>query len=167
MASRLFFDPMVALRAAPLVSSTCTLLYAWDQHFLLSLFNRTPETRKKSAPLLRSYFDAFFRRGVWSVLGFVTMSISTTAANLYKQPEALQSKGTFWWYVAGATLSAGHLAYVPLVAPHVKALMEAEGEDDVNGILDEWLRVNWWRMITVDLGAWVAFGVSVATTLGV
>ncbi|GKT44369.1 uncharacterized protein ColSpa_04550 [Colletotrichum spaethianum] len=167
MASRLFFDPMVALRVAPLVSSSGTLLFAWAQHFFLGLFNDNTEARKKSAPLLKPYFDTFFRRGVWVVLGFVAVSVSTAAANLYKQPEALQNKGTFWWYAAGATLSAGHLAYAPLVAPHVKALVEAEAEDDVNGILDDWLSVNWWRMVTVDVGAWLAFGVAVATTLSV
>ncbi|KAK2010247.1 hypothetical protein LZ32DRAFT_385680 [Colletotrichum eremochloae] len=165
MASRLIFDPMVALRVAPLVSSTCTLLYARDQHFFLGLFNRTPESRRKSAPMLKSYFDAFFRRGVWVVLGFIAVSVTTATTNLYVQSEALRATSASRWYAVGATMSAGHLAYVPLVAPHVKALMEAEGEEDINGILDSWLGVNWWRMVTVDFGAWLAFGVAVATTL--
>ncbi|KAK2059503.1 hypothetical protein LY76DRAFT_625820 [Colletotrichum caudatum] len=145
MASRLFSDPMVALRVAPLVSSTCTLLYARDQHFFLGLFNRTAESRMKSAPMLKSYFGDFFRRGVL----------------------ALRRTGASRWYALGATMSAGHLAYVPFVAPRVKALMEAEGEGegDVNGILDGWLGVNWWRTVTVDFGAWLAFGVAVATSL--
>ncbi|KAK2040428.1 hypothetical protein LZ31DRAFT_474555 [Colletotrichum somersetense] len=165
MASRLFFDPMVALRVAPLVSSTCTLLYARDQHFFLGLFNRTAENRMKSAPMLKSYFGDFFRRGVGFVLGVIAISVTTATANLYIQPEALRRTGASWWYALGAAMSAGHLAYVPFVAPRVKALMEAEGEEDVNGILDSWLGVNWWRTVTVDFGAWLAFGVAVATSL--
>ncbi|RSL53419.1 hypothetical protein CEP54_010436 [Fusarium duplospermum] len=61
MDSGLSFDPLVALRAAPLVSTTCSLLYAWDQHFFLGLLNR-PENRATSKPLLQSYFTTFFHR---------------------------------------------------------------------------------------------------------
>ncbi|KXH33022.1 hypothetical protein CSIM01_05157 [Colletotrichum simmondsii] len=167
MASGQFFDPLVALRVAPLVSSTCTLLFAWDQHFFLSLFNDTSELRKKSAPMLKPYFNTFFSRGVFFVLGFIAVSTSTGIANLYTQPAALRSQGTYWWYAAGAAMSAGHLLYVPAVAPHVKALAEAKDDDDVNGILDEWLKANWLRMVTVDLGAWLAFGVGALSTLRV
>ncbi|OHF02951.1 hypothetical protein CORC01_01709 [Colletotrichum orchidophilum] len=165
MASGQFFDPSVVLRVAPLVSSTCTLLFAWDQHFFLSLFNDTPALRKKSAPMLKPYFNTFFSRGVFIVLGFIAVSTSTGIANLYNQPAALRIRSTLWWYAAGTAMSAGHLLYVPAVAPHVKALAEAKGDDDVNGILDKWLKANWWRMVTVDLGAWVAFGVAALNTL--
>ncbi|KAK2001927.1 hypothetical protein LX36DRAFT_310677 [Colletotrichum falcatum] len=166
MASGIFFDPMVALRVAPLVSSTCTLLFAWDQGFFLGLFNRTAESRMQSAPMLKSYFDAFFRRGVKFVLGFLALSATTAVANICTQTGAPRSTGASrWYYAVGAAMSAGHLAYVPLVAPHVKALTGAEGEGDANGILDGWLGANWWRMVTVDLGAWLAFGGAVAANL--
>ncbi|WYZ44818.1 hypothetical protein EsH8_VIII_000134 [Colletotrichum jinshuiense] len=165
MASRLVFDPLVALRAGPLVSSTCTLLYAWDQHFFLSIFNKDEETRKKSAPLLKSYYTAFFRRGVVIVLGFITVSASTAAMNLYKQSPSDRGRGTFWWYTAGAAFSTGHLLFVPVIAPHVQNLIEAKDGTDVNETLDRWLRVNWWRMVTVDFAAWVAFFAAAVSTL--
>ncbi|KXH47141.1 hypothetical protein CSAL01_08550 [Colletotrichum salicis] len=165
MASGQFFDPLVALRVAPLVSSTCTLLFAWDQHFFLSLFNDTPELRKKSAPMLKPYFNNFFSRGVFIVLGFIAVSTSTGIANLFNQPAALRSQSTFRWYAAGTAMSAGHLLFVPAVAPHVKDLAEAKDDDDVNRILDKWLNANWLRMVTVDVGAWISFSVATLSTL--
>ncbi|KAF9881414.1 hypothetical protein CkaCkLH20_00560 [Colletotrichum karsti] len=155
MASRLVFDPLVALRAAPLISSTCTLLYAWDQHFFLNVFN-APEVRPKSKTVVQSYFRTFFRRGLPIVLSFITLSAATAAANLWTSPGALRARGTFWWYAAGAGLSLGHLAYVPAVAPRVQALVEAEEaevEEDVNGLLEGWLRVNFVRMQTTKMAS--------------
>ncbi|TEA09888.1 hypothetical protein C8034_v011549 [Colletotrichum sidae] len=49
---------LTTLRLAPLLSSTCTLLFAHDQHFFLTLFNR-PETRKQSTNLVPTYFRLF------------------------------------------------------------------------------------------------------------
>lgn len=165
MASRLFFDPLTALRAAPLVSSTCTLLFAWDQHLFLSLLNSpSPEIRSKSKPLLRPYFSIFFRRGLLMVLTFILASTASAAANLRVRSDGLRARGSFAWYVAGAALSAGHLAYVPWIAPSVRDVVEATGEDVIEK-LDGWLALNWRRMVTVDLGAWIAFGVAVAGTL--
>ncbi|KAF6822629.1 integral membrane protein [Colletotrichum musicola] len=165
MASRLVFDPLTALRAAPLVSSTCTLLYAWDQHFFLSMLNSPlPEIRYRSKPVLQPYFSLFFRRGLPIVLTFIIASTASAVANLRVQSDGLRAKGSFMWYVAGAALSAGHLAYVPWIAPSVRDVVEAT-EEDVNERLDGWLALNWLRMVTVDLGAWIAFGVAVAGTL--
>ncbi|KAI0594413.1 hypothetical protein F4775DRAFT_574130 [Biscogniauxia sp. FL1348] len=166
MASGLFFDPMVALRAAPLVSSTCTLLYAWDQHLFLSLLNAR-QVREHSRPLLPPYFKTFFRKGLPMVLGFLTVTTSTAVANLYTQRAALQARGSLWWYTAGAALAVSHLGFVPFVAPSVQALMEASSEDDTNKTLDEWLSVNMVRSLTVDLGAWIAVAVAVVKTLRV
>ncbi|KAL0944801.1 uncharacterized protein CTRU02_202688 [Colletotrichum truncatum] len=164
MASRVIFDPLVALRAAPLVSSTCTLLFAWDQNLFLGMLN-APNTRKKSTPVLQSYFQTFFPRGLTMVLGFIAVSATTAVANLRLNPNLLRAKGTFWWYAAGASLSLGHLVYVPFVAPKLQALMEAKEDTDLNDTLDSWLSLNWQRLLTTDLGAWIAFGIAVTGTL--
>jgi len=166
MASGLIFDPLVVLRAAPLVSSTCSLLYAWDQHFFLSILNR-PENRKLSKPLLPSYFNTFFHKGVWIVLGCLAVTSSTSVANLYTQRSVLRARDSFWWYVGGAALSIGHLLFVPLIAPSVQRTVEAkpDSEPDANASLDDWLSINFVRMVTVDLAAWLAVGVAVVKTL--
>ena len=165
MASRLVFDPLVALRAAPLISSTCTLLYAWDQHLFLTNFNLA-ETRKLSTPLVSPYFKAFFRRAIYQVLGFLAVTASTSVANLYTRRAALDARGSAaWWYTAGALLAGGHLVFVPFIAPSVKDLIEGKDGEEANDTLDRWLSVNAVRGLTVDLGAWVACAIAVGKTL--
>jgi hypothetical protein len=173
MASRQIFDPIVALRAAPLVSATCTLLYAFDQDFFLGIFNR-PENRARSRALLPSYWRTFFRRGVGFVVGCLAVTTWSSIGNLYARRPALHAKRAFWWYVAGAVLSSSHLLFIPAVAPHVKAIWEAdssdaavegEGGSDPNASLDDWLAANRLRSWTVDLAAWVACAVAVTRSL--
>lgn len=162
MASRLFFDPLVALRAAPLVSSTCTLLFAWDQHLFLSNFN-LPETRKQTGLIISPYFKSFFQRAIWQVLGFITVTASTSVLNLYTGRPLLNARGSASWYMAGATLSAGHLLFVPIIAPKVRDLAE-DTKGDSNDSLDRWLSINAVRGLTVDLAAWVACIIAVGKT---
>ncbi|KAL2024944.1 hypothetical protein VTK56DRAFT_3643 [Thermocarpiscus australiensis] len=167
MASRLIFDPLVALRIAPLISSTCTLLYASDQDFFLGILNR-PENRSSSRPLLPSYFATFFRRGVAFVVGCLAVTAWSSVANLCVRRPALLARRALWWYAAGAALSAGHLLFVPVIAPSVKATLDADGAGegkDPNASLDDWLAINRVRMVTVDLAAWVACVVAAGRTL--
>ncbi|KAK4129669.1 hypothetical protein N657DRAFT_562651 [Parathielavia appendiculata] len=168
MASRRFLDPIVLLRAAPLVSSTCTLLYARDQDFFLGLLNRgTP--REHSGRLLPAYFGAFFQRGVVFVVACIAATTWTSIGNLFVRRPALHAKQSFWWYAAGAVFSASHLLFVPLVAPPIQAIVNAEkymyAGIDPNVLLDRWLSVNWIRMVTVDLAAWVACVVAATKSL--
>ncbi|KAL2104999.1 hypothetical protein VUR80DRAFT_9180 [Thermomyces stellatus] len=162
MASRLFFDPLVALRTAPLVSSTCTLLFAWDQHLFLSNLN-LPDTRALSKPVVRPYFRCLFRRSIAQVLGFVAVTAAASAANLRAHRPSLSARGSAPWYAAGALLAAGHLLFVPIIAPRVRALVQ-DAEVDPNDVLDKWLSVHAVRSLTVDLAAWVACAVAVGKT---
>lgn len=163
MASKLFFDPLVALRAAPLVSSTCTLLYAWDQHHFLSILNH-PDIRKLSQPLVSPYFKISFQRAVFQVVGFLAVTASTSVFNLYTGRPSLNAHGSASWYIAGAILSAGHLLFVPIIAPSVKGLVEDKHEKDSNNTLYKWLSINAIRGLTVDLAAWMACAVAVGKT---
>lgn len=164
MASRLIFDPLVVLRTAPLVSATCTLLYARDQHFFLSGLNQ-PDTRKHSAPLLSGYFRYTFRHGVVLVVAAVGFTFGTSVANLYTHSASLHTSRSHWWYAAGAGFSLGHLLFVPAIAPSVKGLMDTPEGEDVRGFLDRWLSINALRTLTVDLAAWGALVVAVTRAL--
>lgn len=166
MASGLFFDPLVALRVAPLVSSTCTLLYAWDQHFFLGVLNR-PDHRARSRPLLSSYFDTIFYRGVAFVVSVLGVTTWSSIANLCAHRADLHARQSFRWYIAGAVLSASHLLFVPKIASSCKALIYPDSNpgEDVNVVLDGWLSINWVRMVTVDLAAWAVTVIAVTKTL--
>ncbi|SPN98658.1 related to integral membrane protein [Cephalotrichum gorgonifer] len=164
MASRLFFDPVVALRTAPLVSSTCTLFYAFSQDFFLRIFNHA-DLRKENKSAVSPYFKIFFCRGLPIVLSLLSATTSTTVANLYTQPSSLRNKGAYSWYMAAAIFSASHILFVPFVPGSVKRLVENEKDTDANDTLDEWLSVNALRGLTVDLVAWVACVVAVGKSL--
>lgn len=170
MASGLFFDPLVALCSAPLVSTTCTLLFAYEQHFFISLFNR-PQTHPHSKGLLPSYFTLCFDEAIVQVFGFLGLTAATSFTNLYWDRNGsltLDECGSFWWYAAVAGFSFGHLLYAPLIVGPVltiKGDREIQKGRDVNGVLGDWLRVNRLRMLTVDLAAWVAAVIAVGKTL--
>lgn len=153
------------LRAAPLVTATCTLLYASDQDFFLGILN-CPENRTHSRLLLPSYFNTFFHRGVLFVAGSLAVTTWSSIANLYVRRPALVAKHALWWYAATAVLSISHLLFVPVIAPSVKAILDAEKEPiDANASLDKWLSINRIRMMTVDFAAWVTCVVAVTRTL--
>ncbi|KKP07016.1 hypothetical protein THAR02_00895 [Trichoderma harzianum] len=159
MASRAFFDPVVALRAAPLLTSTCSLWFAWDQHFFLHLFNK-PEIRSKSNELLPTYFGYFFRGGVTRVLVLLSLTVSSTLATCLVNHDSHWANGSLRWYTAGMVLAASHLAFVPAIAPKVQAVIEDTSKGQSIKDLDSWLTIHAWRGLTVDLAAWGCFVVA-------
>ncbi|ORY13673.1 hypothetical protein BCR34DRAFT_599644 [Clohesyomyces aquaticus] len=169
MASGKFFDPHVLLRVSPLLTSTCSLWYAWDQHFFLSIF-LSPTHLAQSNDILPSYFRVFFRGGVTRVLVLLSLTMATSAANIYSyahrgSSHALREKGALAWYVAGAGFAAAHLLFVPAVAPRIVAISEDKSKGNSTQDLRAWLRVNAVRMLTVDLAAWGCLGVGVMKAL--
>ncbi|RLL96039.1 hypothetical protein CFD26_105597 [Aspergillus turcosus] len=165
MASRMIFDPLVALRLAPLISSTCSLWFAWDQHLFLSIFV-SPENRSFSNQFVPTYFRTFFRRGLTWVLVLLGLSLSTAGLNIVTDGASLRARQSLQWYAAGAAFATGHVAFAPFVAPKVRAISEDHSQGQSTRDLEAWLRLNRIRMFTVDLAAWVCFGVGAIWTLG-
>ncbi|KAH8817003.1 hypothetical protein F5884DRAFT_778171 [Xylogone sp. PMI_703] len=158
MASGKVYNPLALLRIAPLVSSTCSLWFALDQHFFLSIFNK-PVHRSKSNDLLPSYFTFFFHNGVVRVIVLIAASIGTALGNIYNGPGS--SQGPRQWYIAGAALTASHLLFVPAVGPRIQAIIHDRSRGHSTDELQRWLRVHLVRTVTVDLAAWVCFIVAV------
>ncbi|KAK3391423.1 hypothetical protein B0T20DRAFT_78780 [Sordaria brevicollis] len=166
MASRQFFEPLTLLRLAPIISSTASLTLAWDQHWMLRIFTLS-NIENESQRYLPKWFAAFFRAGLSSVLGFLSVTMATSILNLRVNSLLLQQRGSHYWYAAGAALAVGHLLFVPAVAPRIQAIVEdEEGKGKSVGELRRWLRVNAIRGLTTDLGAWVCCVVAAVKTLG-
>src|SRR5688572_1301235 len=128
MASGAFFNPKTLLFVAPVVSSTCTLLFARDQDFFLSLFtekNVPPSHRNLINTILPDHYTRFFYKGIYGVIGFIGATTWLSGGSAYSLGREHAALG---WYVGGATLAVGHLAFVPWIAPRVKALVEGDGE---------------------------------------
>lgn len=167
MTSGLFFDPMAALAITPLVSSTCTLLFARDQHFFLRIFN-TPENRPKSNKLLPTYFKTFFYTGLPGLVGFLGVTFWSCVGNYYWRHDALVSNQSLKWYLAGSGLALSHLLFAPFVASPIQAIV---GNDRSKGepteLLDRWLGLNLVRTLTVDFAAWACIVVAVIKNVAV
>ncbi|QGA16182.1 hypothetical protein EYB26_003849 [Talaromyces marneffei] len=154
------FKPLAALVVAPLISSTCTLWYAFDQHHFLSIF--TTHSDREIDKFIPDYFTQFFTAGLPRVLGLLGTTCVSVAANYYYRYEFLIANQSLKWYLAGAALAASHLSFAPLVLPQIK---ELQGKNGVchrsKQVLSEWLYYHDIRTYTVDLAAWVCFAVAV------
>lgn len=166
MASRLFFDPLVALRVAPLVTATCTLVFGNVQHFFLSTLNQ-PENKEPSRALPPSYWAGFFRRGVKTAVVLLLATIGSCIANIYIEPASLKASESYSLYITGAVLGVAHFLFAPIILPSGVSLTSNETQPGVNlfDILDKWLWAQTIQMWTVDLGAWLALLVAVGRAL--
>lgn len=111
MASGLFVDPATLLRLAPLISSTCTLWFAWDQRVTYSTFTH-PDLRAESAAILPLWWRKVFElHDVERVLFPITVTAVASVVNIRRHGGLLRSKGSWAWYAAGAALAVGQYVF--------------------------------------------------------
>lgn len=165
MASGLFVDPTTLLRLTPLISSTCTLWFAWDQRVMYSTFTH-PDLRNESSAILPLWWRKVLDlHEIERVLLPVTITTVASIVNIRKHGALLRAKGSWAWYAAGAALAVGHVAYVPGVMYKIQAMIEDNGKGEAVEQQRRWLRVHNVRTLTVDLGAWLACLIAVARTV--
>ncbi|KAF2008501.1 hypothetical protein BU24DRAFT_97633 [Aaosphaeria arxii CBS 175.79] len=127
-----------------------------------------------------AWFTNFFNTGVWSVVGLNTLTGLSAAANILLFGHALDAR-VRKWYVVGWAAAAAHMLFIPLVQGSVEGIIgmavrqevgEAPKEETEGGkltkaqkYLRDWANVHTIRMVTVDVAAWVAFGVGVVGAL--
>ena len=155
MASGMFFNPLVALRVAPVVSSACSILFARDQRLFFSVLKKSDE-RDQSGLLLPSYYQAFFKEGLRVAMVCTATTTCSCVCNLYVMRRRLFYGGCDFWYMIGAALAVGRMLQVslPRVASH-----------DVNNGRDEWFLENWLGGVAVDWAAWMAVSIAVCKAL--
>ncbi|OAA72597.1 hypothetical protein ISF_01670 [Cordyceps fumosorosea ARSEF 2679] len=162
-----------ALLLAPAITSTCTLLYGFDQELFLRLLTLRATARDADS-LLPAYWRRLMRVGLPRVLGFLAGTASTSVAALVLARPLLAQRASAWWYGAAAGCAAAHLAWVPWVTGPIRAMVEDDGvavaDDEGPSNVDHqrrWLRVNWARTLTTDLLGWACAVVAVTRTLAV
>lgn len=165
MASRQFFDPLVLLRTAPLITATASLWHSIDQWQYYRIFTM-PENRKKSNVLLPSYWKSvLYGSALRSVILLNTLTISAATANLLMERPVLNLANSARWYGFGLACTIGHFAFVPAVMWKIKAIIEDTSMGQSTRDLDAWLDVHKLRTLTVDLLSWAGFLMTVITTL--
>lgn len=110
MASKAFFDPLVLLRVAPVLTSTMAMRFSHDQWLFLENF-LVPEHRDKVNAIVPSYFKTFFAKGVWDIGILYTLTTATGISNV-----ASKHGGAWEWYAAGTALAFLHMAFVPFIS---------------------------------------------------
>ncbi|KAB8259503.1 putative integral membrane protein [Aspergillus pseudonomiae] len=168
MASGVVIDPYALLRAAPLATSTGSLVLATSELIYYSGLVQPP-TRKKSDSILAQYWRYVFPRGVSLVLALNVTTIGTSLCNIFlKNPCSRPlpvSRTTFYW--AGLMGAIGHLAFVPFVAPPIQRILDnTDPEAETSKEMDIWLGIHRIRMLVADIPAWLAFvGAAMLTDL--
>ncbi|KAK6002188.1 hypothetical protein QM012_001826 [Aureobasidium pullulans] len=152
MASRQFFNPVVLLRIAPLITSSATLSYCWAQNVFINIFTRQ-RNREKSNALLPSYIEDWFYGYTGQLIAAYTATILTAGANCYHRQTSAASNSVKW-YVAGAIFGAAHFTFVPAVAWKFTNIIKDETKGNSVKVLDNWLKVHRIRSLTVDIISW-------------
>ncbi|KAI1399282.1 putative integral membrane protein [Hypoxylon fuscum] len=146
----------------PVISSTCSLWFAWDQYEFLMLF-RKPDLQALSNKLLPSYFTTFFNRGAPRVVALLaTTALSCGTILRYSPSTVLLDSAP--WYIAGLSFALGHQIWIPFILPSIREIQGDAKEKNVVE-LQSWLRVHTLRSLTVDLAAWVCCIVATAKCL--
>jgi hypothetical protein len=194
---------LTALRIAPLISTTASLTHAYmewltNSSFLVpapvnSSLSRSllgPEAPPKSSPsnltsdaalekakdvVVPEWFTNFFNTGVISVVALNNLTLVSVSLNLGFK-ESIGGGRVF--YQAGLAAAVAHFAFVPLVAPSVRALIgmaarrrvgegegTAEGENGAVEWVREWVGYHKIRMSTVDVFAWGCFACGTVVAL--
>ncbi|GAO15201.1 uncharacterized protein UV8b_04252 [Ustilaginoidea virens] len=174
MASGTFFDAKKTLLLSPFVSSTCSLLFAWDQHVFLGILTHA-ELRDRGNAILPTYWRVMFPWGLTQVIGLLGITTWTSIGAMVWNKDLLRRRGALPWYAATAGLAVGHLVFAPFVAPLIKFMMDDEGGRPMERkraepghrnveAQGEWLGWNMTRLLTTDLGAWLCCAVAVTKT---
>lgn len=161
MASRAFFDPINLLRLAPLVTSTCTLMYAFDEYMFLSTFLHR-DHRKQSNAILPSWFKRWFEKGIFVVVGLNAATIIITLFNIFSAYNQEIRK----WYWAGLGFTIAHLAFVPVIMYPIRDIIEDRSHGQSTRDLQRWINIHLLRVLIADLPGWASYSAGVVAMMG-
>lgn len=128
------------------------------------------EIEKAKQIVVPEWFTNFFNTGVFSVIGFNTITLVSASASLVFDQGLGGAKMS---YQFGLVAALGHYAFVPLVGRSVRALVglaarrragaveeagvEGRGEEKAVEAVREWVAYHKIRMCSVDVLAWGCF----------
>ncbi|KAI8632931.1 hypothetical protein F5Y19DRAFT_419533 [Xylariaceae sp. FL1651] len=159
MASKAFFDHIVLLRMAPVLSSALAIRFSHDQWLFLDCF-LAPGHREKANEIVPSYFKTFFGRGIWDIGILYSLTTATGICNFYSRPN-----DAWKWYAAGTALAVFHMAFVPWIMKPIQALHDDEPKGQGNKQLRKWLDIHIIRSNLADVPAWACFTIACLKSL--
>jgi hypothetical protein len=146
---------LIALCSAS--ASLALILYQYSINYAFAYSKPTLTGR----PLSR-FSSAFIAPGSAPI---ALLSITSCAAGLHAAKNlphlVTRSTDASWWLIAGGTLAAAHLTFVPFVARAVRKIKSADTEDKTDGEVEAinkkqlriWLTWHTVRLVLVDVPA--------------
>ncbi|KAI1386968.1 uncharacterized protein F4822DRAFT_445098 [Hypoxylon trugodes] len=156
---------MALLYLTPLISSTCSLYFAWDQYLFLRIFLKKDIVIYANR-LQASYWKTFFPEGAVAVVGLIGVTSGASFTLLRTSASLLRDKGSFYWYLAGGALALSHLLWAPPTLPLISTLQdEKKDPENAPSALRSWLTLHVARAIISDAPCFVSCLVAAVKTL--
>lgn len=159
--------PLKLLRIVPIISSTISLQFAYDEYAFLSCW-MDPTYTAQANTLLPPWFKNWGPWGTNIVVGSFTISLASGMANFLAGREVVEVTVGRYWYMAGVAFAAAHLLIWGQKALGLLAMIrggEPGGETTVS--MGRWLEMHRLRSFAVDLPAMVCFIVAALSVMDV
>lgn len=150
------------LRLCPVISSTASLLWAYDEYAFFSAWMH-PAYRAQADALLPSWFKTWAPKGTRVLFTSFPMSLITGIATTFAHRESLEASGALKWYWLGVFFAFAHFFYGPTALGLLKAIREGEPNGQTTVSMGKWLRMHKLRTITTDLPAFICFTIAAVT----
>jgi hypothetical protein len=162
-----FLIPLKLLRLLPIISSTISLQFAYDEYAFFSCW-MDPSYTAQANTLLPPWFKNWGPWGTNVVLGSFTLSLASGMANFLTGKEVPEAVVGRYWYAAGFIFAVAHLLVFGQKALKLLAMIrggEPGGESTV--LMGKWLEMHSLRSFAVDLPAMVCFVVATLSVMDV
>ncbi|KAJ7612450.1 hypothetical protein DFH06DRAFT_148892 [Mycena polygramma] len=153
------------LRLSPVISSTTSLVWAYDEYaFLSSWVNLNPSYGAQADALLPPWFKTWAPRGT-RVLASFPLSLLAGVANAFTHRESLQAAGALKFYWLGVFFTVAHFFYARRALRLLKAIREGEPAGKTTVSMAEWLKMHQGRTIIADLPSFICFTIAAVVAL--
>ncbi|KAI1822643.1 hypothetical protein F4861DRAFT_380778 [Xylaria intraflava] len=151
----------------PVISSTCSLYFAWDQLFFLRIFLKKDVVLHGNR-LQAAYWQSFFPAASPIIIGLIAVTSGSSLTLLRTSADALQQNGAYNWYLAGGAFALCHFFWVPPIWPVINKLQDGKKDVDKGAeTLNRWLNIHLTRFMSVDIACFVSCLVGAVKVLSV
>jgi len=152
------------LRLCPIISSTTSLVWAYDEYTFLGAW-MNPTYRAQADALLPPWFITWAPKGTRVLFTSFPISLIAGIANAYTHRASLEATGALKFYWLGVFFALAHFFYGGMAVRLLKAIRNGEPEGKTTKSMGDWLRMHWARTFTTDLPAVICFTIAAVVAL--
>jgi hypothetical protein len=152
------------LRLCPIISSTASLLWAYDEYAFFTAW-MNPAFKPQADALLPKWFVTWAPKGTRVLATSFPMSLIAGIANTFTHRASLQTTGALPFYWLGVFFTSAHFFYGPTALRLLKAIREGEPKGETTKSMGKWLRMHRARTLTTDLLAFICFTIAAVVAL--